>query len=151
MYITDSFPETLKNWLALQLDGKGYDLMTEFPRWQNNEPIIVPTIAIGVKSSSIKQKYDEYGEKVHGVMEMIATFDISIHNPVRIGGYRLHTIFSEITDLLLFNTNLDILEIGSGKMEYVRLTDSIKMVGFVTLRADIVRNPNGGYSSPLEI
>ena len=150
MYITDSFPETLKNWLALQLDGKGYDLMTEFPRWQNNEPIIAPTIAIGVKSSSIKQKYDEYGEKVHGVMEMIATFDISIHNPCESADTGFIR-FSLKTDLLLFNTNLDILEIGSGKMEYVRLTDSIKMVGFVTLRADIVRNPNGGYSSPLEI
>ncbi|HOA33046.1 MAG TPA: hypothetical protein PKO20_00390 [Clostridiales bacterium] len=149
MYITDSLPNTLRTWLTMHLSSKGYVFMTEFPNMYKQVPLRVPTIVIGVKSSEIKQKKDENGENVPGVKEMTAALDITIHMPVRQGGMTCHKIFSEIADLLLFNTNLDIVEIGSGKIKYMRITESLRMPGFVKIKADITADPEKEYTSPL--
>ena len=78
---------------------------------------------------------------------MTAALDINPH--ARSSGGMTYKNFLEIADLLLFNTNLDIVEIGSGKIKYMRITESLRMPGFVKIKADITADPEKEYTSPL--
>ena len=135
-----ALPGDIVEWLRSLDEFSDITFMTEFPAAKKAIPLQKVIVAIGLQSVTLTDKFVDDGNGVLQKQEYCRTasmkISLSIHVPFSMGGHTCHEVFSNITDVLTFASNLAILESGCEKITSDRDTDALVLNGYILVSSD---------------
>ena len=133
-------PGAVAQWLGEQTALEGIAFLTEFPAQNKAVPLRRATVAVGMGSVQITDKFEENNNGVLERQEYCRSaalrLRLGIHVPFSEGGDRCHEIFTLVLDMLTFASDLNLRSSGCGEVTAHRDTDAFVMEAFADVAAD---------------
>lgn len=124
-----ALPGNIVTFLSAREDMSDIRFVTEFPNIKKSVPLDRVTVAVGIESTVLS---DAFAPDENGVLqrqeycrsaEIVLRF--SVHAPFTLGGIACHEAFGRVTTALIFDSSLDIVSSGCGKISEDRNTDAL--------------------------
>ena len=135
-----ALPGDIVAWLQTQSQLDDITFMTEFPAVKKAIPLQKVIVAIGLQSVRLTDKFEADGNGVLQLQEYCRTaqmrISLSVHVPFSLGGHTCHEVFSNVTDALTFQSDLNIKESGCDKIQSDRDTDALVLTGYLQIESD---------------
>ncbi|MDR1734142.1 MAG: hypothetical protein LBR73_04585 [Oscillospiraceae bacterium] len=136
-----ALPADIAAWLAAQ-DAVNTQaaVITAFPASNKPVPLSTPIVAVGLSKASITDKFVANDDGVLEEQEYCRTAELrisfTIHVPYRMGGAVCHSLWTLVTDLLTFASDLNITASGCNQVKPQRDTDSFSLEAWCDVLAD---------------
>lgn len=141
----------LCEWFADMPEFETYNFCTMYPFGQSASPLKKPVVVFGTKSIDILEKsVNEAGAVITDRRYAELTFSIGVHLPKSAGSILSYEVIYKIIDLLLFDTDLNIVKINTSEMEYIRNTDSLYMECEIIVKDELLKGDTYPDKLPLE-
>ena len=138
MYLCDTLPGSLKTHFQAASGFGNYEFVTEFPAIKRKIPLTKIIVSFGIDNAKITQPTDEDGASVYDSYHDLETVvKFTIHGARDSGGESLYLAFSKIAGEVLENMSLEVDEISCSEVKYDRNTDSVRLVGKMTVVSTI--------------
>lgn len=148
MSYISKLPDRLCGWFADMAEFSSYTFCTTFPIGSKATPLTKPIVVFGTESINILDNtINETGSLVTDSRIAEEKYSIGIHVPRAAGGVACCELLDRIIDLILFATPLQVSNIESSEITYVRNTDSLNLNASFTVSETI----NKGSVYPLEL
>jgi len=135
-----ALPGDIAAWLQAQDVLSNVQILTAFPAAAKPVPLTGPICAVGLAAAVITDKFVANDDGVLEEQEYCRTaalkLSFSIHVPYSSGGDACHTIWTTVTDLLTFASDLNITSSGCGQVAARRDTDSFVLEAYINVTAD---------------
>jgi hypothetical protein len=133
-------PGAVAQWLGEQAILSEIQFLTEFPAQNKAVPLRRATVAVGLGSVQITDKFEENNDGVLERQEYCRSAAIrlrlGIHVPFSEGGDRCHEIFTQVLDMLTFASDLNLRASGCKEVTAHRDTDAFVMEAWADVAAD---------------
>jgi hypothetical protein len=133
-------PNAVARWLGEQAALSEIQFLTEFPAQNKAVPLRRATVAVGLGSVQITDKFVEGDDGVLERQEYCRSAAIrlrlGIHVPFSEGGDRCHEIFTLVLDMLTFASDLNLRASGCREVTAHRDTDAFVMEAWADVAAD---------------
>jgi len=140
MSAISAMPGAVAQWLGSQASLDEIAFLTEFPAQNKAVPLRRATVAVGIGSVQITDKFIENDDGVLERQEYCRSAAIrlrlGIHVPFSEGGSRCHEIFTLVLDMLTFASDLNLRASGCGEITAHRDTDAFVMEAWADVAAD---------------
>jgi len=140
MSAISAMPGAVAQWLGEQAVLSEINFLTEFPAQNKAVPLRRATVAVGLGSVQITDKFEENNDGVLERQEYCRSaavrLRLGIHVPFSEGGSRCHEIFTLVLDMLTFASDLNLRASGCGEVTAHRDTDAFVMEAFADVAAD---------------
>ena len=140
MSAISAMPVAITQWLGEQASLSEIAFLTEFPAQNKAVPLRRATVAVGLGSVEITDKFIENN---NGVLERqeycrgaAIRLRLGIHVPFGDGGSRCHEIFTQVLDMLTFASDLNLRASGCKEITAHRDTDAFVMEAWADVAAD---------------
>jgi len=140
MSAISAMPGAVAQWLGEQEALSEIQFLTEFPAQNKAVPLRRATVAVGLGSVEIT---DKFIENDNGVLERqeycrsaALRLRLGIHVPFSEGGDRCHEIFTLVLDMLTFASDLNLRASGCREVTAHRDTDAFVMEAWADVAAD---------------
>ena len=149
MSLITTLPDKLCTWFSGMSEFSDCSFCTQFPSGSKAIPLEKPVIVFGIDSFSVfDNTTDETGSIITDSRTGQVKFSVGIHIPRNQGGIGCCSLLDRITDLILFDTSLEISNLQTENTEYVRNTDSLYLRAVFTTKETIHRGSK--YPEPLK-
>lgn len=137
-----TMPSALTQWLSEREDLENIRFLTEFPPVKKAVPLRKVTVAVGFEKIIVSDNFEASDEEnILGENEYCREAEItlrfSIHAPYSMGGEACHEAFADIVDCLTFDSGLDIVTSGCGKITEDRDTDAFVLNATAAVKANL--------------
>jgi len=133
-------PVAITQWLGEQAALEEITFLTEFPAQNKAVPLRRATVAVGLGSVEITDKFIENNNGVLERQEYCRSAAIrlrlGVHVPFSDGGSRCHEIFTQVLDMLTFASDLNLRASGCKEITAHRDTDAFVMEAWADVAAD---------------
>jgi len=133
-------PSAITQWLSSQTALDQITFLTEFPAQNKAVPLRRATVAVGLGSVQITDKFVENNDGVLERQEYCRSAAIrlrlGVHVPFSEGGDRCHDIFTQVLDMLTFASDLNLRASGCKEITAHRDTDAFVMEAWADVAAD---------------
>ena len=140
MSAISAMPGAVAQWLGEQAILSEIQFLTEFPAQNKAVPLRRATVAVGLGSVEITDKFVADDNGVLTRQEYCRSADLrlrlGIHVPFSEGGSRCHDIFTQVLDMLTFASDLNLRASGCGEITAHRDTDAFVMEAWADVDAD---------------
>lgn len=135
-----ALPQRIVEWLSQREQLSEIKFFTEFPPVMKEVPLRRAIVAVGIEDMKIVDKFVANDDGVLERQEYCRTANInarlSICVPYSYGGTACHTIFTDIIDELIFNSDLNITESSCSEIQSDRNTSALVLNGNFNISAD---------------
>ena len=140
MSAISAMPGAVAQWLGGQANLSEIQFLTEYPAQNKAVPLRRATVAVGLGSVQITDKFVENNDGVLERQEYCRSAAIrlrlGIHVPFSEGGSRCHEIFTLVLDMLTFASDLNLRASGCREVTAHRDTDAFVMEAWADVAAD---------------
>jgi len=140
MSAISAMPGAVAQWLGEQQILSEIQFLTEFPAQNKAVPLRRATVAVGLGSVQITDKFEADNDGVLQRQEYCRSAAIrlrlGIHVPFSEGGSRCHEIFTLVLDMLTFASDLNLRASGCREVTAHRDTDAFVMEAWADVAAD---------------
>ena len=140
MSAISAMPAAVAQWLGEQAILSEIQFLTEFPAQNKAVPLRRATVAVGLGSVQITDKFEEDDDGVLQRQEYCRSaalrLRLGIHVPFSEGGSRCHDIFTLVLDMLTFASDLNLRASGCKEITAHRDTDAFVMEAWADIAAD---------------
>jgi len=140
MSAISAMPSAVAQWLGEQAILSEIQFLTEFPAQNKAVPLRRATVAVGLGSVQITDKFEEDNDGVLQRQETCRSaalrLRLGIHVPFSEGGSRCHDIFTLVLDMLTFASDLNLRASGCREITAHRDTDAFVMEAWADIAAD---------------
>jgi len=140
MSAISAMPGAVAQWLGGQANLSEIQFLTEYPAQNKAVPLRRATVAVGLGSVQITDKFVENNDGVLERQEYCRSaamrLRLGIHVPFAEGGDRCHEIFTLVLDMLTFASDLNLRASGCGEVTAHRDTDAFVMEAWADVDAD---------------
>jgi len=140
MSAISAMPSAVAQWLGGQAILSEIQFLTEYPAQNKAVPLRRATVAVGLGSVRITDKFVENNDGVLERQEYCRSaamrLRLGIHVPFSQGGDRCHEIFTLVLDMLTFASDLNLRASGCGEVTAHRDTDAFVMEAWADVDAD---------------
>lgn len=140
MSAISAMPAAVTQWLSEQEPLQEIRFLTEYPAQYKAVPLRHATVAVGLGTVHITDKFEANDDGVLVRQEYCRTADIrlrlGIHVPFSEGGSRCHDIFTLVLDMLTFASDLHLQASGCKEVTAHRDTDAYVMEAWADVAAD---------------
>ena len=144
-----AMPSRIAEWLSEREELSDIIFLTEFPPVRKAVPLKKVTVAVGIQSIVISDRFDleQTGDDEYCRAAEI-TLRFSIHAPFSMGGAACHEAFADITDCLTFDSGLDIIESGCELIKADRDTEALVLGARAVVRTSLCPAQSGSIQFP---
>lgn len=137
-----AMPKRIVEWLSGREELESIKFLTEFPPVKKAVPLRKITVAVGFEKITVTDTFEDSEnndvlEENDGCRQAEITLRFSIHAPYSMGGEACHSCFADIIDCLTFDSGLNIISSGCGKMTEDRQTDALVLTATATVKASL--------------
>ncbi|MCL1952194.1 MAG: hypothetical protein FWF60_05135, partial [Oscillospiraceae bacterium] len=140
MSAISAMPGAVAQWLGEQAILSEITFLTEFPAQNKAVPLRRATVAVGLGSVQITDKFvannDGVLERQEYCRSAAVRLRLGIHVPFSEGGDRCHEIFTQVLDMLTFASDLNLRASGCKEVTAHRDTDAFVMEAWADVAAD---------------
>ena len=140
MSAISAMPSAIAQWLGEQAVLSEIQFLTEYPAQNKAVPLRRATVAVGLGSVQITDKFEADNDGVLQRQEYCRSaalrLRLGIHVPFSEGGDRCHEIFTLVLDMLTFASDLNLRASGCKEVTAHRDTDAFVMEAWADVAAD---------------